>query len=86
LLYFFLEKPIPHPESPATELSSSNECTSFTQKDRNMDGENLPVYPYERLRVVSANPVTGIDLTKREVASKLIQSVLLPSYLLLALG
>ncbi|KOM52502.1 hypothetical protein LR48_Vigan09g116100 [Vigna angularis] len=61
------EKPTPQTESPATELSSSNESASFTQKDRNLDGENLPTYPYERLRVVSANPVTGIDLTKREV-------------------
>ncbi|WVY94222.1 hypothetical protein V8G54_033310 [Vigna mungo] len=61
------EKPTPQPDSPATELSSSNESASFTQKDRNLDGENLPTYPYERLRVVSANPVTGIDLTKREV-------------------
>lgn len=60
--------------SPATELSSSNENTSFTQKDRNVDGENLLIYPYERLRVVSANPVTGIDLTKREVLPQLNKS------------
>jgi len=63
---------MPQLESPATELSSSNESASFTQKDRNVDGENLPIHPYERLRVVSANPVTGIDLTRREVLSKLI--------------
>ncbi|KAK7301767.1 hypothetical protein RJT34_12642 [Clitoria ternatea] len=61
------EQTIPESDSPATELSSSNEPANFTQKDRNADGENLVVYPYERLRVVSANPVTGIDLTKREV-------------------
>ncbi|KAL9320008.1 hypothetical protein ACSQ67_011847 [Phaseolus vulgaris] len=61
------EKPMPQLESPATELSSSNESASFTQKDRNVDGENLPIHPYERLRVVSANPVTGIDLTRREI-------------------
>ncbi|RDY13488.1 Villin-1, partial [Mucuna pruriens] len=61
------EKTMPQSGSPATERNSSNETTSFTQKDRNMDGENLVTYPYERLRVVSANPVTGIDLTKREV-------------------
>ena len=78
-VFLFLEKPTPQAESPATELSSSNDSASFTQKDRNLDGENLPTHPYERLRVVSANPVTGIDLTKREVLSKLIQSVLLPS-------
>ncbi|KAK8468599.1 hypothetical protein PHAVU_006G064200 [Phaseolus vulgaris] len=61
------EKPMPQLESPATELSSSNESASFTQKDRNVDGENLPIHPYERLRVVSANPVTSIDLTRREI-------------------
>ncbi|KAK7387220.1 hypothetical protein VNO78_27824 [Psophocarpus tetragonolobus] len=53
--------------SPATELSSSNETASLSQKNRNVDAENTVIYPYERLRVVSANPVTGIDLTKREV-------------------
>lgn len=53
--------------SSTTELSSSIETVSFTQKDRNVDGE----YPYDRLRVVSANPVTGIDLTKREVLPQL---------------
>ncbi|KAK7305383.1 hypothetical protein VNO77_43288 [Canavalia gladiata] len=53
--------------SPATELSSSNETASFTQKDRNVDGENSVTYPYERLKVVSANPVPGIDLTRREI-------------------
>ncbi|TKY47120.1 Villin-1 protein [Spatholobus suberectus] len=61
------EKTTPQSDSPATELSSSNETASFTQKDRNMDGENSVIYPYERLRMVSANPVTGIDLTRREV-------------------
>ncbi|KAJ1384205.1 Villin/Gelsolin [Sesbania bispinosa] len=61
------EQTIPLSDSPATELRSSNETASFTQKDRNVDGENLVTYPYERLRVVSANPVTGIDLTRREI-------------------
>ncbi|KAL5164531.1 Villin-1 [Glycine soja] len=60
-------KTMPQSGSPATELSSSDETASFPQKDRNVDGENTAIYPYERLRVVSANPVTGIDLTKREV-------------------
>ncbi|XP_028103644.1 villin-1 [Camellia sinensis] len=30
------------------------------------DGVNLLIYPYERLKVVSNDPVTGIDVTKRE--------------------
>ncbi|TKY47144.1 Villin-1 protein [Spatholobus suberectus] len=62
-----LEKTMTQSGSPATELSSSNETASFTHKDRNVDGGNAIIYPYERLRVVSANPVTGIDLTKREI-------------------
>ncbi|MED6197722.1 actin filament capping, partial [Stylosanthes scabra] len=60
------EQTMPVSDSPSAELRSSNETTSIIQKDRNIDGENLTVHPYERLRVVSGNPVTGIDLTKRE--------------------
>ncbi|CAK8565915.1 unnamed protein product [Lathyrus sativus] len=56
----------PLSDSPSTELASSNETASFTEKDRNYNRESLPIHPYERLRVVSPNPVTGIDLTKRE--------------------
>ncbi|XP_058759875.1 villin-1-like [Vicia villosa] len=56
----------PLSDSPSTELSSSNETASFNEKDRNIDRESLSIHPYERLRVVSPNPVTGIDLTKRE--------------------
>lgn len=60
------EQTIPLSDSPATELSSSNETASFTEKDKNVNGDSLAIHPYERLRVVSPNPVTGIDLTKRE--------------------
>ncbi|XP_061358502.1 villin-1 [Gastrolobium bilobum] len=60
------EQTMPVSGSLATEVGS-NETASFSQKDRNADGENSLIYPYERLRVVSANPVTGIDLTRREV-------------------
>ena len=31
------------------------------------DEEGLPVFPYERLKVNAADPVTEIDVTKREV-------------------
>lgn len=31
------------------------------------DEEGLTVYPYERLKTTSSDPVTDIDLTKREV-------------------
>lgn len=64
LYHFFpLEQAVPLSGSSTTEVSSSNETASLTDKDRYVDGE----YPYDRLRVVSANPVTGINLTKREV-------------------
>lgn len=31
------------------------------------DEEGLPIHPYERLIITSTDPVTGIDVTKREV-------------------
>ncbi|OIW09546.1 hypothetical protein TanjilG_30865 [Lupinus angustifolius] len=59
------EQTTPLSGSPSTELRSSNESESSTQ-DRNADDEKLLIYPYERLRMVSPNPATGIDLTRRE--------------------
>lgn len=34
------------------------------------DDEGLPTYPYERLTILSMDPVTEIDVTKREVCFK----------------
>lgn len=31
------------------------------------DEEGLPIYPYDRLKTTAADPVTEIDVTKREV-------------------
>lgn len=31
------------------------------------DEEGLPIFPYERLKTTSTDPVTEIDVTKREV-------------------
>lgn len=31
------------------------------------DEEGLPIYPYDRLKTIAADPVTEIDVTKREV-------------------
>lgn len=31
------------------------------------DEEGLPIYPYERIKISSTDPVTEIDVTKREV-------------------
>ncbi|KAG5515121.1 hypothetical protein RHGRI_036230 [Rhododendron griersonianum] len=36
------------------------------QVHESQDGPNLNIYPYERLKVVSSDPVTGIDVTRRE--------------------
>lgn len=31
------------------------------------DDEGLPIYPYDRLKITAADPVTEIDVTRREV-------------------
>jgi hypothetical protein len=31
------------------------------------EDEGLPIYPYERLKTTAADPVTEIDVTRREV-------------------
>ncbi|XP_058198853.1 villin-1 [Rhododendron vialii] len=36
------------------------------QVHESQDGPNLNIYPYDRLKVVSSDPVTGIDVTRRE--------------------
>lgn len=33
------------------------------------DEEDLPSYPYERLKTTSTDPVSDIDVTRREVSS-----------------
>lgn len=37
------------------------------KEDEAEDEEGLPIYPYERLKITSTDPVTDIDVTKREV-------------------
>lgn len=36
------------------------------------DEEGLPIFPYERLKTSSTDPVTEIDVTKREVNHQII--------------
>ncbi|KAI9073613.1 hypothetical protein K1719_044425 [Acacia pycnantha] len=55
------------PGSPAVESNASPGTAESLQRNGNKDIENLPVYPYDRLRVVSSNPVAGINVTVREV-------------------
>lgn len=50
-------EPKPKPE-PIQEDVKENEAE---------DEEGLPVYPYERLKTSSTDPVADIDVTKREV-------------------
>ena len=37
------------------------------KEDEAEDEEGLPIYPYERLKITSTDPVSEIDVTKREV-------------------
>ncbi|XP_015873827.3 villin-1 [Ziziphus jujuba] len=54
-------------ESPRIdEKSSPSKNGGFIQADGSEAAINLLIYPYERLKVVSKDPVTGIDVTKRE--------------------
>lgn len=59
-------------ETDDKENSVSSRIESLTIKEDMKEGEtedeeNLPVYPYERLKTDSTDPVTEIDVTKREV-------------------
>lgn len=53
--------------SPAVEPRSLSQSVGFIQADGCGDCVNLLIYPYERLCVISSDPVAGIDVTKREV-------------------
>ncbi|KAF5742910.1 Villin 4 isoform 2 [Tripterygium wilfordii] len=65
------------PEAPKTPDSNSKEnpmssrIESLTIKEDVKEGEaedddGLPIYPYERLKINSTDPITEIDVTKRE--------------------
>ncbi|KAH7572534.1 hypothetical protein JRO89_XS04G0271400 [Xanthoceras sorbifolium] len=58
-------------ESNSKENSMSNRIESLTIQEDVKEGEaedeeGLPIYPYERLQTTSTDPVTEIDVTKRE--------------------
>ncbi|XP_059429312.1 villin-4-like [Corylus avellana] len=52
--------------SPAAEPRSPSQGVGLIQADGSGDCMNLLSYPYERLKVISSDPVAGIDVTKRE--------------------
>jgi gelsolin len=63
----------PKPEANGKDSTPSKDSPTVTptiQEDlkegQPENEEGLPVYPYERLRTSSINPVTDIDVTKRE--------------------
>lgn len=58
------------PESDKNLMSSRIESLTIQEDVKEgeaNDEEGLPVYPYERLKILSMDPVTEIDVTKREV-------------------
>ncbi|XP_059429315.1 disease resistance protein RML1A-like [Corylus avellana] len=66
--------------SPAAEPRSPSQGVGLIQADGSGDCMNLLSYPYERLKVISSDPVAGIDVTKREaLPGRSINSQDLPS-------
>ena len=53
--------------SPKAEAESPSQAAVLDQVNGNDASENSVIYPYERLKVNSSDPVTDIDVTKREV-------------------
>ncbi|PSS21406.1 Villin-4 like [Actinidia chinensis var. chinensis] len=65
------EAPKQKPEANSKENSMSSRIEALTIQEDVKEGEaedeeGLPIYPYERLKISSQDPVTEIDVTKRE--------------------
>lgn len=73
VIFFLSVELVPFSGSPAVEPSALSETAEFFQRNGNGDSENLSIYPYERLKVGSSNPVAGINVTIREVPPELNQ-------------
>ncbi|XVF19874.1 hypothetical protein REPUB_Repub11eG0148600 [Reevesia pubescens] len=56
----------PYQDSPVVEASSPSTNEKSNQIDASETSANSLIYPYQRLTVMSADPVSGIDVTKRE--------------------
>ncbi|KAI3929261.1 hypothetical protein MKX01_006497, partial [Papaver californicum] len=59
----------PKSEPNSNSMSSRIEALTIQEdvkEDEAEDEEGLPIYPYERLKVFSTDPVKDIDVTKRE--------------------
>ncbi|XP_061990495.1 villin-4 isoform X1 [Rosa rugosa] len=62
-------KPKPETNSKDTFMSSKMESLTIEEdvKEGEAEDEGVPIYPYERLKTTSAEPVAEIDVTKREI-------------------
>ncbi|KAK9274850.1 hypothetical protein L1049_022104 [Liquidambar formosana] len=65
------EAPKPKPEANSKENTMSSRIEALTIQEDVKEGEaedeeGLPIHPYERLKISSTDPVTEIDVTKRE--------------------
>ncbi|KAK9931674.1 hypothetical protein M0R45_018943 [Rubus argutus] len=62
-------KPRPETNNKETFMSSKMESLTIEEdvKEGEAEDEGLPVHPYERLKTTSTDPVTEIDVTKREI-------------------
>ncbi|XP_021278975.1 villin-1 isoform X1 [Herrania umbratica] len=56
----------PYQDSPVVKPSSPSTKENSVQIDASETSANSLIYPYQRLTVVSTDPVSGIDVTKRE--------------------
>ncbi|ONI27342.1 hypothetical protein PRUPE_1G081400 [Prunus persica] len=63
--------PKPKPETNNKENSMTTRLETLTieedVKEGEAEDEGLPVYPYEHLKTTSSDPITDIDVTKREI-------------------
>lgn len=65
------EAPDSKPETNSKEKSMSSRIEALTIQEDVKEGEaeddeGLPIYPYERLKISSTDPIAEIDVTKRE--------------------
>lgn len=63
---------IPKPDAESKENRMNNRIETLTIQENVEEGEadddeGILTYPYQRLTILSTNPVTEIDVTKREV-------------------
>lgn len=71
------------PQSNSNSMSTRIEALTIQEDMKEgeaEDEEGLPIFPYERLKVSSKDPVSDIDVTKREVLTSGLLSRKILSY------